>query len=117
MVMGTRAQQLALYVIFPNTVPDGLRQSAVLRGSASLSIHQGCAGRVGCDARADGSPGEFVTIARSHGDEWYWQHDELDAAHVECRSAFLVRARTLPRSTQTADAATQPKHVEIRRRR
>jgi alpha-glucosidase len=65
----------------------------------------------------NGNPGEFATIARSHGDDWYlgsmtnWTPRTLD-----------VPLSFLGPGTYTAeiyadgnDAATQPKHVEIRR--
>jgi alpha-glucosidase len=65
----------------------------------------------------NGAPGEFVTIARSHGKEWYlgsitnWTPREL---HVPLE--FLGDGRYIAEIYQDgADAGTYPEHVTIRK--
>jgi alpha-glucosidase len=65
----------------------------------------------------NGSPGEFVTIARSHGGEWYlgsmtnWTPRTLDVP-----LSFLGPGTySAEIYADASDAATQPKHVEIHR--
>jgi alpha-glucosidase len=65
----------------------------------------------------NGEPGEFVTIARSHGNEWYlgsvtnWTPRDL---HVPLN--FLGTGRYTAEIYQdAADAATHPKNVVVRK--
>ena len=53
------------------TACDGFRCAFGLCQPAELPVHQGCSDSMGRDASAQWKPGEFVTIARRHGDEWY----------------------------------------------
>ncbi|MCU1249403.1 MAG: hypothetical protein JWQ49_2432 [Edaphobacter sp.] len=117
MVMGTRAQQLALYVVFQTPfqmVSDS--PQAYANQPAFKFIHdvptQWDAMHV-----LNGQPGEFVTIARSHGKEWYlgsitnWTERDL---HVPL--SFLGPGQYVAEIYQdTADAGIHPKNVAIKR--
>ncbi len=116
MVMGTRAQQLALYVIFQTPFqmvsdsPQSYARQPAFQFIKDVPVSWD-------ETRVlNGRPGEFVTIARSHGNDWYlgsitnWTPRTLD-----------VPLNFLGPGTYTAeiyadgsDAATQPKHVDIR---
>jgi len=72
MVMGTRAQQLALYVIFQTPFQMVSDSPQSYAGQPAFQFIKDVP--VAVDRRTcwNGSPGEFVTIARSHGDDGIW---------------------------------------------
>jgi alpha-glucosidase len=117
MVMGTRAQQLALYVVFQTPfqmVSDSPQEYA--NQPAFQFIHD-VPTQWDSMHVINGEPGEFVTIARSHGKDWYlgsitnWTPREL---HVPL--SFLGAGRYIAEIYQDgADAGTHPKHVTIKR--
>jgi alpha-glucosidase len=117
MVMGTRAQQLALYVVFQTPfqmVSDSPQEYA--NQPAFQFIHD-VPTQWDSMHVINGEPGEFVTIARSHGKDWYlgsitnWTQREL---HVPL--SFLGAGRYIAEIYQDgADAGTHPKHVTIKR--
>ncbi|CAN5462456.1 glycoside hydrolase family 97 protein [soil metagenome] len=118
-VMGTRAQQLALYVVYENPVPMVSDSPQNYEGEAAPAfqflkdvpttwdeIHV-----------LGGEVGEYSTVARRHGKEWYlgsmtnWTPRDL---HLPL--TFLgTGSYTAEIYEDGADAATQPKHVNIRR--
>jgi alpha-glucosidase len=117
MVMGTRAQQLALYVIFQTPLQMVSDSPQSYAGEAAFQFIKDVP--VSWDAThvLNGRPGEFVTIARSHGDDWYlgsmtnWTPRTLDMP-----LSFLGPGTyTAEIYADGSDAATQPKHVTIRR--
>jgi alpha-glucosidase len=117
MVMGTRAQQLALYVIFQTPLQMVSDSPQSYAGEPAFQFIKDVP--VSWDAThvLNGRPGEFVTIARSHGDEWYlgsmtnWTPRTLDVP-----LSFLGPGTyTAEIYADGSDAATQPKHVAIRR--
>jgi alpha-glucosidase len=71
MVMGTRAQELALYVVLDEPL-------AMVSDAPSACANQPgfrCIKEVPTTWDAiqvlNGEPGEFATVTRRHGDEWY----------------------------------------------
>jgi alpha-glucosidase len=117
MVMGTRAQQLALYVIFQTPiqmVSDSPQSYANAPGFQFIK-----------DVPADwdgtrvlnGVPGEYVTIARRHGPDWYlgsmtnWTPRKLDVA-LDFLPDGVFTAEIY---ADGADAATQPQQILVRR--
>jgi alpha-glucosidase len=118
-VMGTRAQQLALYVVYENPVPMVSDSPQNYEGEAAPAfqflkdvpttwdeIHV-----------LGGEVGEYSTVARRHGKEWYlgsmtnWTPRDL---HLPL--TFLgAGSYTAEIYEDGPDAATQPKHVNIRR--
>jgi alpha-glucosidase len=117
MVMGTRAQQLALYVIFQTPFQMVSDSPQSYAGQPAFQFIKDVP--VAWDAThvLNGRPGEFVTIARSNGDEWYlgsmtnWTPRTLDVP-----LSFLGSGTyTAEIYADGSDAATQPKHVSIHR--
>ena len=116
MVMGTRAQQLALYVVFEE--PLAMVSDAPSAYSNQPSFHFIKDVPTTWDATRvlNGEPGMFVTIARHHGDEWYlgsltnWTARDL---HIPL--SFLGRESYKAEIYEdAADADQNPKHVTIR---
>jgi alpha-glucosidase len=116
MVMGTRAQQLALYVVFEaplamvSDVPSAYANQPAFRFIKDVPTTW--------DATQvlNGEPGEFVTIARRHGDEWYlgsitnWTSRELRIP-LNFLGTGTYRAQLYE---DAADSDRNPKHVSIR---
>jgi alpha-glucosidase len=117
MVMGTRAQQLALYVVFQTPfqmVSDSPQEYA---NQPAFQFIRDVPTQWDSMYVINGEPGEFVTIARSHGRDWYlgsitnWTQREL---HVPL--SFLGAGRYIADIYQDGvDAGTHPKHVTIKR--
>lgn len=117
MIMGTRAQQLALYVVFQTPfqmVSDS--PQAYANQPAFRFIHD-VPTQWDSMHVINGEPGEFVTIARSHGQDWYlgsitnWTPREL---HVPLD--FLGTGHYVAEIYEDApDAAVHPQQVTIRK--
>jgi alpha-glucosidase len=117
MVMGTRAQQLALYVVFQTPIQMVSDSPQAYAGQPAFKFIHDVPTEWDTTRVLNGEPGEFVTIARSHGNEWYlgsitnWTPREL---HVPLN--FLGTGRYIAEIYQdAADAGTNPKNVTIRR--
>jgi alpha-glucosidase len=65
----------------------------------------------------NGTPGEFVTIARQHGDEWYLgSMTNWTSRTLQVPLSFLPEGEyTAELYEDGADANTNPKHVVIRK--
>jgi alpha-glucosidase len=118
MVMGTRAQQLALYVIFQTPFQMVSDSPQVYAGQPAFQFIKDVPVSWDDTHMLNGRPGEFVTIARSHGEEWYlgsitnWTPRTLNVP-----LSFLgTGVYTAEIYADGSDAATQPKHVDIRRK-
>lgn len=70
MAMGTRAQQLALYVVFETPVPMVSDSPQNYEGQPAFQFIKDVPVSWDETRVLNGRPGEFVTIARRHGDEW-----------------------------------------------
>jgi alpha-glucosidase len=117
MVMGTRAQQLALYVVFQTPFQMVSDSPQAYANQPSFQFIRDVPAQWDSMHVLNGEPGEFVTIARSHGNEWYlgsitnWTPRDL---HVPLN--FLGTGRYTAEIYQdAADAATHPKDVIIRK--
>lgn len=117
MVMGTRAQQLALYVVFQTPFQMVSDSPQAYAGQPSFKFIHDVPTQWDSMHVINGEPGEFVTIARSHGQEWYlgsttnWTPREL---HVPLD--FLGTGHYVAEIYEDApDAGTHPQHVTIRR--
>ncbi len=117
MVMGTRAQHLALYVIFQTPFQMVSDSPQAYAGQPAFQFIKDVPVSWDETHVLNGRPGEFVTIARNHGHEWYlgsitnWTPRTFDVPLT-----FLSPgAYTAEIYADGSDAATQPKHVEIRR--
>jgi alpha-glucosidase len=117
MVMGTRAQHLALYVIFQTPFQMVSDSPQTYAGQPAFQFIKDVPVSWDETHVLNGRPGEFVTIARRHGDEWdlgsitNWTSRTLDVP-----LSFLgPGAYTAEIYADASDAATQPKHVAIHR--
>jgi alpha-glucosidase len=115
MIMGTRAQQLALYVVFQTPFQMVSDSPQAYAHQPEFQFIHDVPTQWDSMHVLNGEPGEFVTIARSHGKEWYlgsitnWTPREL---HVPLD--FLDAGRYIAQVYQDgADAGTHPKHVMI----
>jgi alpha-glucosidase len=116
MVMGTRAQQLALYVVFQTPIQMVSDSPQAYANQPAFKFIQDVPTEWDTTRVLNGEPGEFVTIARRHGNEWYlgsitnWTSREL---HVPLN--FLGAGRYTAEIYQDAmDAGTNPKNVTIK---
>jgi alpha-glucosidase len=71
MAMGTRAQQLALYVIFQTPIQMVSDSPQAYQGQAAFQFIKDVPSSWDGVKVLAGEPGEYTTIVRRHGDEWY----------------------------------------------
>ena len=117
MVMGTRAQQLALYVVFEAPLAMVSDAPSAYLNQPSFHFIREVPTSWDQTQVLNGEPGEFVTIARRHGDDWYlgsitnWTPRDI---HVPLN--FLGSGKYIAEVYgDAADAAENPKHVALRR--
>ncbi|WP_433969751.1 glycoside hydrolase family 97 protein [Tunturiibacter gelidiferens] len=117
MVMGTRAQQLALYVVFQTPFQMVSDSPQAYADQPAFQFIREVPTQWDSMHVLNGEPGEFVTIARSHGNEWYlgsitnWTSRDL---HVPLN--FLGSGRYIAEIYQDgADAGDHPEHVTIKK--
>lgn len=70
-VMGTRAQQLAMYVVYESPFPMVSDWPETYRNDPSFQFIKDAPVSWDKTVVVNGSPGEFVTIARKKGNDWY----------------------------------------------
>jgi alpha-glucosidase len=116
MVMGTRAQQLALYVVFEEPLAMVSDAPSAYANQPAFRFIKDVPTAWDATQVLNGEPGEFVTIARRHGNEWYlgsltnWTPRDL-----RITLQFLGKgAYQAELYEDAADAAQNPKHVSIR---
>ena len=116
MVMGTRAQQLALYVVFDEPLAMVSDAPSAYANQPAFRFIMDVPTTWDALQVLNGEPGEFVTIARRHGDEWYlgsltnWVSREPSIS-----LGFLGQGVYDAEIYEDApDAAQNPKHVFIR---
>ena len=71
MTMGTRCHQLALYVIFESPLQMLVDYPGNYRGKTGIEFLRNVPVTWDDTRVLTGEPGNFVTIARKHGDAWY----------------------------------------------
>ena len=118
MVMGTRAQQLALYVVFDEPLAMVSDAPSAYTNEPSFRFIQDVPTSWDATKALNGEPGEFVSIARRHGNEWYlgsltnWSPRDLRVS-----LSFLGNGAYKAELYEDApDAAQFPKHISIRQR-
>jgi alpha-glucosidase len=115
MAMGTRAQQLALYVVFQTPIQMVSDSPQMYADQPSFQFIRDVPASWDGTQVLNGEPGEFVTIARRHGDDWYlgsitnWTSRTLQIP-LSFLSPGEYRAEIYADAT---DAGTNPKHVAI----
>jgi len=117
MIMGTRAQQLALYVVFQTPFQMVSDSPQAYTGQAAFQFIKDVPTQWDEMHVLGGDPGEYVTIARRHGTEWYlgsitnWSQREL---HIPLN--FLGAGRYTAEIYEDADDADlHPKNVAIKK--
>jgi alpha-glucosidase len=117
MVMGTRAQQLALYVVFDEPLAMVSDAPSAYANQPAFRFIRDVPTTWDALQVLNGEPGEFVTIARRHGDEWYlgsltnWTSRDLSIP-LRVLGQGMYKAELYE---DASDAAQNPKHVSIRR--
>jgi alpha-glucosidase len=119
MVMGTRAQQLALYVVFDEPLAMVSDTPSAYANQPAFRFIKEVPTSWDTTKVLNGEPGEFVTIARRHGAEWYlgaltnWTPRDLT---IPLR--FLGQGMYKAELYEDApDAANNPKHVSTRQQK
>jgi alpha-glucosidase len=116
MVMGTRAQQLALFVVFDEPLAMVSDAPSAYANQPAFRFIQDVPTTWDTLQVLNGEPGEFVTIARRHGDEWYlgsltnWTSRDLSIP-LRFLGQGMYKAELYE---DASDAAQNPKHVSIR---
>ncbi|QEE29555.1 glycoside hydrolase family 97 protein [Terriglobus albidus] len=115
MAMGTRAQQLALYVIYETPFPMLSDSPQNYTNQPGFQFLKDVPVEWDETRVLSSTPGEEAVIARRHGDEWYlgamtnWQ-----ARTLQVPLSFLGNGRYTAQTYEDAqDAATEPKHLNI----
>jgi alpha-glucosidase len=118
MVMGTRAQQLAMYVVYQCPFQMVSDWPGAYEGQPAFRFIRDVPATWDETRVVNGQPGEFITIARRRGDEWYlgsmntWSPRSLDVS-----LAFLSAGHYAAEIyADAADADRFPKHVAIEKR-
>lgn len=120
-VMGTRAHQLAMYVIYQAAFQMASDHPGAYKDQPAFEFIKAAPATWDETKVLNGAPGEYVTIARRHGNEWFlgsmtnWEPRDLDLPLTFLGSgqyraeiyADAADADRLPRNTsivkQTAD--------------
>jgi alpha-glucosidase len=116
MVMGTRAQQLALYVVFEEPLAMISDAPSAYADQPSFKFIKDVPTAWDETRVLNGMPGEFVTIVRRKGREWYlgsltnWTARDLDVP-LSFLGSGKFRAEFYE---DAADAGKNPTHVLIR---
>jgi alpha-glucosidase len=119
MVMGTRAQQLALYVVFEEPLAMVSDAPSAYANQPGFRFIKDVPTKWDAIQVLNGEPGEFVTIARRHGDDWY-----LGSLTNWTSRGLRISLQFLGKGTyqaelyeDAADAGQNPKHISIRQQK
>jgi alpha-glucosidase len=117
MVMGTRAQQLALYVIFQTPFQMVSDSPQAYADQPAFQFIKDVPVSWDATRVVNGKPGEFATIARKSGNEWYvGSMTNWTPRTLEIPLNFLGNGSyTAQIYEDAADAADNPTHVTIRK--
>jgi len=117
MVMGTRAQQLALYVVFEEPLAMVSDAPSAYANQPSFKFIEDVPTAWDEIRVLNGTPGEFVTIVRRSGREWYLGSlTNWTARDLQVSLSFLGSGRYRAEIYEdAADAGKNPTHVSIRR--
>jgi alpha-glucosidase len=116
MAMGTRAQQLALYVVYESPIPMISDSPRNYNGQPAFQFLKDVP-TVWDEVKVlNGAPGEYATIARRRGDEWYLGSiTNWDPRTLQIPLRFLGSGSYIAEIYEDGpDAATEPKQVTIR---
>lgn len=115
MVMGTRAQQLALYVVFDEPLAMVSDVPTAYANEPSFQFIKNVPTTWDSIRVLNGEPGEFVTVARRNGGDWYLGSlTNWTSRDVRVPLSFLGKGRFKAEIYEdAADADRNPKHVTI----
>lgn len=115
MVMGTRAHQLAMYVVYEAPFQMVSDYPKSYENQPGFDFIKAVPSTWDETRVLNGEPGQYITIARRHGDDWYlgamsnWQSRQFDIP-----LSFLGIGRyTAEIYADGKDANTAPKHLLI----
>ena len=118
MVMGTRAHHLALYVIYQAQFEMVADHPAAYEGQPDFEFIKKVPATWDEIRVLNGVPGEYITIARRKGNEWYiggitnWNERNLQVS-LDFLASGKYRAEIY---ADAADAGTNPKHTSFTKR-
>lgn len=115
MVMGTRAHQLAMYAVYLAPFQMVSDSPQAYRDQPSFEFIKAAPASWDESKVLDGRPGEFITMARRHGDQWFLgSMTNWDARDLDIPLSFLgpgtYRAEIY---ADAEDADRLPKNVSI----
>jgi len=115
MVMGTRAQQLALYVVYETPFQMVSDSPQAYREQPGFEFIKEVPAAWDETRVLAGRPGEYATIARRNGNNWYvGSINNWTERDVTVPLTFLSEGDYKAEIyADAADAATEPKHLEI----
>ena len=119
MTMGTRAHQLALYVVFDSPLEMVSDDPEAYQGQKDFEFIREVPASWDETRAVNGKVGEFVTLARRHGRDWYvGAITNGDAREVDIPLEFLGSGvYTAEIYGDAADAGVNPKHTSIQQKR
>jgi alpha-glucosidase len=118
MVMGTRAHQLAMYAVFQAAFQMVSDTPKAYENQPDFRFIQNAPASWDETRVLNGQPGEYVTIARRHGKEWFlgslnnWNARQLDVS-LDFLAAGSYTAEIY---SDAADAKQHPKNARIERK-
>jgi alpha-glucosidase len=115
MVMGTRAHQLAMYAIYEAPIQMVSDTPAAYKNQPSFDFIKAVPSTWDETRVLNGVPGQYVTIARRHGQEWYLgSMTNWDVRSLDLPLTFLGNGSYTAEIYQDAEDANQaPTHVSI----
>jgi alpha-glucosidase len=118
MVMGTRAQQLAMYVVYQAPFQMVSDAPQAYEDQPSFGFIQHAPASWDQTRVLGGEPGEYITMARRKGDDWFLgSMTNWTAREVDIPLTFLGSGKyTAEMYADADDAAQYPKNVSIQRK-
>lgn len=118
MVMGTRAHQLAMYAVYEAAIQMVADHPGAYRDQPAFGFIRAAPATWDETKVLNGRPGEFITVARRKGNEWFlgsmtnWSARKLDVP-LSFLGAGQYRAEIY---ADAPDADRSPKNVSIQRK-
>lgn len=119
MVLGTRAHQLALYVVFDSPLAMVSNDPEAYQGQKDFDFIEEVPATWDETRALNGKVGEYVTLARRSGRDWYvGSITDWDSHDLDIPLEFLGPGNwTAEIYSDAPDADTTPKHTVIERKR
>ncbi len=115
MVMGTRAQQLAMYAVYEAPFQMVSDTPKAYEDQPAFEFIEHCPTTWDETRVLNGEPGEYITVARRKGNEWFLgSMTNWDAREIDIPLNFLAPGRyTAEIYADADDAAEHPKNVRV----